>query len=91
MEAITAFFASFGLIGELALGVIILLIVVKLLSLPFKLVWNGITGAVMLWVCNLIGGFLGFSMKITIVKALVAGIFGIPGALAVVAFELFAK
>lgn len=91
MEAITAFFASFGLIGELALGVIILLIVVKLLSLPFKLVWNGITGAVMLWVVNLIGGFLGFSMKITIVKALLAGIFGIPGALAVVAFELFAK
>ncbi len=91
MEAITAFFASFGLLGELALGVLILFIVVKVLSLPFKLVWNGIFGAVMLWIVNLIGGFVGFSMKITIIKALIAGMFGIPGAIAVVAFELFAK
>lgn len=91
MEAITAFFASFGLAGELALGVLILFIVVKVLSLPFKLIWNGIFGAVMLWIVNLIGGFVGFSMKITIIKALIAGMFGIPGAIAVVAFELFAK
>ncbi|MCQ2383111.1 MAG: pro-sigmaK processing inhibitor BofA family protein [Clostridia bacterium] len=91
MEAILAFFASFGLLGELALGVLILFIVVKVLSLPFKLVYNGIFGAIMLWIVNLIGGFVGFSMKITIVKALIAGMFGIPGAIAVVAFELFAK
>jgi len=91
MEAIAAFFASFGLLGELALGVLILFIVVKVLSLPFKLVWNGIFGAIMLWIVNLIGGFVGFSMKITIIKALIAGMFGIPGAIAVVAFELFAK
>lgn len=91
MEAILAFFASFGLLGELALGVLILFIVVKVLSLPFKLVYNGILGAIMLWIVNLIGGFIGFSMKITIVKALIAGMFGIPGAIAVVAFELFAK
>lgn len=91
MDAILDFFTSFGLLGELALGVLILLIVVKVLSLPFKLVYNGILGAIMLWVVNLIGGFIGFSMKITIVKALIAGMFGVPGTIAVVAFELFAK
>ena len=30
-------------------GVLILLIAVKFLSLPFKLVWNGVIGAAALW------------------------------------------
>ena len=33
-------------------GVLILLIVVKFFALPFKLVWNGIIGAVALWLVN---------------------------------------
>ncbi|MBQ2134220.1 MAG: pro-sigmaK processing inhibitor BofA family protein, partial [Phascolarctobacterium sp.] len=38
---------------------------------------------------NLIGGFVGFGLKITVIKALIAGFFGIPGALAIVLFEIF--
>ena len=72
-------------LGSLAIGVVILYIIVKLLALPFKLVWNGIIGAVMLWLANLLGGAL-FNVKIhiTIIKALIAGFFGIPGAAAVI-------
>ena len=64
----------------------------KLLALPFKLVWNGIIGAVMLWLANLLGGALfNVTIHITIIKALIAGFFGIPGAAAVILWDLFVK
>ena len=79
-------------LGSLAMGVIILYIVVKLLSLPLKLVWNGIVGAIMLWLANLLGGALfNVTINITIIKALIAGFFGIPGAAAVILWDLFVK
>ena len=79
-------------LGSLAMGVIILFIIVKLLALPFKLVWNGVMGAIMLWLANLLGGALfGVTVKITIIKALIAGFFGIPGAAAVILWDLFVK
>ena len=61
-------------------GVLILLVAVKFLSLPFKLVWNGVIGAAALWLVNLIGA-----------EALIAGIFGVPGLLAVLCWEIFIK
>ena len=79
-------------LGSLAIGVIILYIIVKLLALPFKLVWNGIIGAIMLWLANLLGGTMfGVTINITIIKALIAGFFGIPGAAAVILWDLFLK
>lgn len=72
-------------------GVLILVLIVKFFSMPFKLIWNGIVGAIMLWLINLIGGLFGFGLKITIIKALIAGIFGVPGVLAVLAWEIFIK
>lgn len=87
-NAILSPLAAFGpMIG----GVLLLLLVVKLLSMPFKLVWNGICGALLLWFINLVGSLGGFTMKITVIKALIAGFFGVPGALAVVLYELLVK
>ena len=80
---------SFGTLGSLLIGVLLLFIIVKVLSMPFKLVWNGLLGALTLWLVNLAGSFMGFGLKITIVKALIAGFFGIPGAVAVILFEIF--
>lgn len=80
-----------GSLGPMLVGVVLLLIIVKLLSMPFKLVWNGLCGAVLLWVVNLIGALIGFGLKITVIKALIAGFFGIPGAIAVVLYELVSK
>lgn len=71
------------------LGLILILFVVQLFELPFQLVWNGLVGAAMLWLINLVGGLVGFTLKITIIKALIAGFFGIPGALAIILFEIF--
>ena len=89
--AASAGLGPLGSLGPMLVGVVLLLLIVKLLSMPFKLVWNGICGAVLLWLVHILGSFVGFSLKITIIKALIAGFFGIPGALAVILFEVFAK
>ena len=89
--AASAGLGPLGSLGPMLVGIVLLLIVVKLLSMPFKLVWNGICGAILLWMVNIVGSFVGFGLKITVFKALIAGFFGIPGALAVILFELFAK
>ena len=89
--AASAGLGPLGSLGPMLVGIVLLLIVVKLLSIPFKLVWNGICGAILLWLVNIVGSFVGFGLKITVFKALIAGFFGIPGALAVILFELFAK
>lgn len=78
-----------GEVGVLLVGVILLLVIVKIFSMPFKIVWNGLCGAIILWVVNLLGSLCGFTLKITVMKALIAGFFGIPGALAVILYEIF--
>ena len=89
--AASAGLGPLGSLGPMLVGVVLLLVIVKLLSMPFKLVWNGICGALLLWLVNLLGAFVGFGLKITIFKALITGFFGVPGAIAVILFELFAK
>lgn len=86
-----AILTPLGALGPMIGGVLLLLLVVKLLSMPFKLVWNGLCGALLLWFINLVGSLAGFNMKITVIKALIAGFFGVPGALAVVLYELLVK
>ena len=75
------------IIAALAAGLLILLIAAKLLSLPFRLlkkfIINSVIGAVLLSVVTL----LGLSVTINILTSLVAGIFGVPGVVAVLAWS----
>lgn len=73
----------------LLLVLLLIVAVVKLFELPLKLIWNGLIGAATLFVVNLVGSLVGFTMKITLWKALVAGFLGIPGTLAVIIYEIF--
>ena len=72
------------IIGSFIVGIIVLFILLRVLSLPFRIVWklitNSIVGALMLWVVNL----FGVGIEITFFKALIAGFFGVPGVLVVV-------
>lgn len=72
------------IIGSFIVGIIVLFILLRILSLPFRIVWklitNSIVGALMLWVVNL----FGLGIDITFFKALIAGFFGVPGVLVVV-------
>lgn len=76
------------LVVAFAIGLIVLCLIGKIVSLPVKLLWkmitNSIVGAVMLWIVNLFGA----GVQITFIKALVAGVFGIPGVLVVVLLSL---
>lgn len=71
------------IIGSFIVGLIVLYIILKVLSLPVRIVWklisNSLIGAVMLWVVNL----FGTGIEITFFKALIAGIFGIPGVIVI--------
>ena len=75
------------IIAALAVGLLLLTIAAKLLSLPFRLlkkfIVNSVIGAVLLSIVKL----LGFSVTINIVTALIAGIFGIPGVLCILAWS----
>ena len=72
------------IIGSFIVGIIVLFILLRVLSLPFRIVWklitNSIVGALMLWVVNP----FGLGIEITFFKALIAGFFGVPGVLVVV-------
>ena len=76
------------IIGSFIVGIIVLFILLRVLSLPFRIVWklitNSIVGALMLWVVNL----FGLGIEITFFKALIAGFFGVPGVLVVVLAHL---
>ena len=67
------------IIAGIAVGSIIFAVLGKLIALPFRILWklitNSIVGAVILWVIDLFGA----GIEITFFKALIAGIFGVPG------------
>lgn len=70
-------------------GVIILLVLIKVLQLPIKLLVNGILGVVLLYIVNLIGATYGIELGINRWTVLIAAIFGIPGVAVLVIATFF--
>ena len=70
-----------------AVGILILALILKIASIPIRLFWkfitNSIIGALLLWVCNLFGA----GIPIDIVRALIAGVFGIPGVIVILLYQ----
>lgn len=77
------------LVLSFAVGLLAIIIVAKFLkfsmSLLLKFVSNSVVGALMLMIVN----FFGLEMEITVIKALFAGVFGIPGVIALIVWEKF--
>ena len=75
-------------VAAIVLGIVAICIIAKLVALPFKILWklisNSVVGAVVLWVLSLIG----VPVQINFFSALVAGLFGLPGVIAVVIYYL---
>lgn len=73
-------------IVSFAVGIVILGLIIKLLSIPFKLFWkfitNSIAGAIMLWIVSL----FGVPVKINIISALIAGVLGVPGVIIIILY-----
>lgn len=74
---------TFDIILAYALGLILLYLAGWLLLVPLKLLLrfllNGILGGAVLWILNLIGTFIGFSVVLNPITALTVGFLGVPG------------
>ena len=78
-----------GLVIAFFVGLLILCIITKLLSLPiailWKLIYNSIIGAVCLWIVNAV---LGMVIPINLLTAFLAGTLGVPGVLLMIVYYL---
>ena len=72
----------------LVAGLVIILALKFFIELPFKIIWNSLIGAVMLYFVN----FIGFvTIKITFIHALIVGVFGVPGLILLAIYLNFIK
>lgn len=82
--------SSLLILAAVVVGVILLL---KILSAPirlaFKLLINAGVGFLILFVVNFFGEFVGFTLGINLLNALVAGILGVPGVVLLILIKLF--
>lgn len=74
-------------VGVIA-GVLILGALIFLIGLPFKIIWNSVFGAAILWLVNLTGLI---TIKITFIHALIVGVFGVPGLIALIIYLNYIK
>ncbi|MCE5286620.1 MAG: pro-sigmaK processing inhibitor BofA family protein [Pelosinus sp.] len=76
-----------------AVGIVLIYLVGRMFLMPvrlvFRLIYNGLIGGIMLWVVNLIGSYIGFTIAINPLSALIAGFLGLPGVVLLILFKLF--
>ena len=72
----------------LVAGLLIILALKFFIELPFKIIWNSIIGATILYLVNLTGII---TIKITFIHALIVGVFGVPGLILLAIYLNFIK
>lgn len=81
------------IIAAYAVGILLILLFGRILVVPLqivlKLVYNGLIGGLVLWLVNLIGSPMGFTLPITIWTALIVGLLGIPGVVLLILYYMF--
>lgn len=78
-----------------ALGLIILVMLLRVLYLPLrfllKILYQLVAGGIALWLLNLAGGLIGYQLALNPLTALTVGYLGVPGvALLVILQQLVA-
>ncbi len=77
----------------LILAVIGVIILVKIITAPFrwlfKLIFHVALGWGMLYLVNLFGGAFGISIAPSVANSAIAGIFGVPGVIGLIIYNLF--
>jgi inhibitor of the pro-sigma K processing machinery len=75
-----------------AVGILLILLFGRILVIPLKiilkLVYNGLIGGLVLWLVNLIGSPMGFSLPITVWTALLVGLLGLPGVVLLIVYYM---
>ena len=79
------------LMAAAVIAVIILLlkIIAAPMKLAFKLLLNALFGFIILFVFNFFGDFVGFTLGINWVNALITGCLGVPGVILLILIKLF--
>lgn len=84
---------EFNVIVAYAFGIILIYLIGRMffwpLKLVFKLIYNGLVGGVMLWAVNFVGAYIGFTIGINPITALIAGFLGLPGVVLLILFKIF--
>lgn len=75
----------------LAIGAVYVLgmLLVLPIKLIIRLVVNGIIGAVALIIFNMLGNYIGITIGVNPITALIAGFLGIPGVLLMIFVKIF--
>ncbi|SCG81725.1 inhibitor of the pro-sigma K processing machinery [Proteiniborus sp. DW1] len=80
-----------GVIVAYAAGLILLYFVGWILIIPLKylvkLIINGIMGGVLLFLINLLGGFVGLYIAINPLTAVIVGFLGVPGVVLLIVLQ----
>lgn len=80
------------LIASFGVGLTLLCLIGYLLLVPMRLMWRlaagCVLGALVLWLVNLFGFLMGFSVEINPFTAMAVGFLGLPGAGLVIALQL---
>ena len=80
------------LILSFAIGLLLLCLVGYLLLVPMRFMWrlvaDGVMGALALAVINAVGSLAGFSVEINPFTAMAVGFLGLPGAALIAALQL---
>ena len=72
----------------LVAGILIIIALKFLIELPFKIIWNSLIGAAILYLINLSELAV---IKITFIHALIVGVFGVPGLILLYIYLNFIK
>ncbi|PRR76948.1 SigmaK-factor processing regulatory protein BofA [Clostridium liquoris] len=79
-------------IGYFIIAILALVVLVKIFAWPLailtKLIINGVMGAVLLFLINMVGSLFNFSIGINAATALIAGFFGVPGVIFLIIFKV---
>lgn len=73
------------------IGLILAVILLRLIFGSIKkiagLIVNSILGAIALMIINFFGAYIGISVSVNIITAIITGIFGIPGIIFLIIFQ----
>ncbi|MCI6646804.1 MAG: pro-sigmaK processing inhibitor BofA family protein [Oscillospiraceae bacterium] len=81
------------MLGIAVVGIIAVILIVKLLSAPirfaFKMLINALVGFAVLFLLNFAGEFVGLSLGINWINAVVVGVLGAPGVVLLLLLKYF--
>lgn len=79
--------------GIVAIAVVLVIVIFSIIKAPiklfFKLLLNTVIGFIVLLLLNYVGGFVGISIPVNWINAVIIGILGVPGVALILLLQWF--